>query len=59
MKYTDTKNKAYMVKLMSITLTVFLLIFTLAASGISLSAGTGNDRPKKPRGMTTESQILR
>ena len=54
MKYTDTKNKAYMVKLMSITLTVFLLIFTLAASGILLSAEP-ETTAEETEGDTTES----
>ncbi len=54
MKYTDTKSKAYMVKLMSITLTVFLLIFTLAASGILLSAEP-ETTSEETEGDTTES----
>lgn len=54
MKYTDTKSKAYMVKLMSITLTVFLLIFTLAASGILLSAEP-ETTAEETEGDTTES----
>lgn len=54
MKYTDTKNKAYMVKLLSITLTVFLLIFTFAASGILLSAEP-ETTAEETEGDTTES----
>lgn len=54
MKYTDTKYKAYMVKLTSITLTVFLLIFTFAASGILLSAEP-ETTAEETEGDTTES----
>ncbi len=65
MKYNDTKNKAYMLKLASVTLTIFLLILTFAASGILLSAEpevtveeTEGDTTESNPPMTGETEIV-